>query len=343
MKFSLEFVSRFLFENLLKTTVSNDGKKFNARCPFCGDSKKNPNKKRFHLKFESEEAVFFNCFNCDKTGTFLDLYCFINGIDKKEAYNRLRKERFNSLKDFFHNSKQNKNVIGEQKVDNKVENDFSYILDDCISLDSDLDDGYILRKYYDILKEFYETRKIDINYKLYIAYKGEWKGRIIIPVYKNGKIIYFQGRAIDNNCEIKYKNPIAEKKSIIFNEDCFCRDKYIIITEGILDALSIGVQGTMCMGKNIDDTIFDKLFKLTDKGVIVALDNDKAGKDGTLKIVNESKYKNMLKYLIYPNKYKRVKDLNELKVSGDVNDIYSFIVDNSYSLFEYKALIKIKK
>ena len=51
----LEDINRFCVENLQKCTVNSTGMEWTARCPFCGDSQKSKFKKRFHLKFESDE------------------------------------------------------------------------------------------------------------------------------------------------------------------------------------------------------------------------------------------------------------------------------------------------
>lgn len=93
---TFEFVSDFLYSNLLLTTVRNN--EFVARCPFCGDSKKNPKKKRFHVKFVDDQTIFFNCFNCGHSGSFIDLYSFIKGIDHKQAWKELRTDVLDILK-----------------------------------------------------------------------------------------------------------------------------------------------------------------------------------------------------------------------------------------------------
>lgn len=50
------------------TLVEND--QYKARCPLCGDSHKNPDKKRFYIKFnfDNSEPIKYNCFNCNASG-----------------------------------------------------------------------------------------------------------------------------------------------------------------------------------------------------------------------------------------------------------------------------------
>ena len=54
----------------LRPVITVDRKWVNMRCPFCGDSKKDYNKKRFYVKVEPEEGElpYFHCFNCGVGG-----------------------------------------------------------------------------------------------------------------------------------------------------------------------------------------------------------------------------------------------------------------------------------
>ena len=126
------------------------------------------------------------------------------------------------------------------------------------------------------------------------------------------------------------------------NRDHFSRDKYIILTEGIIDAAMIeDRQGTCCLGATPSDEIFRSLFSLTNKGVILALDNpnmDESGKKELQKIIKNSKYGKMIKYFIMPGT--EIKDINQLKIKNPDKNIYDFILNNSFSHFKTNYLIK---
>lgn len=325
----LEFVSNFLYANLDKVSVkpNKNGREFIARCPLCGDSKKSLTKRRFHLKYENENKIVYICFNCHKTGSFIELYSILNGISISEAFKTLKKVKFDSIKQVLKKKKAEKVV--SNNPNEIVFQEFSDILKDCLSVNS-IPDGIMQSKLLNCLKSFINDRKIDKSYPLYVAYRGYWKNRIIIPIYDNNNLVYFQGRAIFQS-DNKYLNPKSEKKNIILNKNNFSRDKYIVICEGIFDALSIGPQGTICLGASIDDKFIKKVAEYTDVGIIIALDNDKTGKEQLLKTINESIYRNKLKYFIFPNKYNHIKDLNELKIEDEKINIYDFIVKNSYN------------
>jgi len=88
---SYNFVYDFAMANLQQVKVK--GKNFVARCPLCGDSVKNIRKKRFNLKFENEKSIFYHCFNCNASGSFISLYARIKGITDKQAYREISKKK----------------------------------------------------------------------------------------------------------------------------------------------------------------------------------------------------------------------------------------------------------
>jgi len=222
-------------------------------------------------------------------------------------------------------------------------------MDDCVTLTKNTH-GILFQKYSDALKFFYNTRKIDTKYKIGIAYKGDYRGRIIIPIYDENKdIVYFQARKIPgSDIEPKYKNPTLEKGEILLNKNKFKKDKWIIVVEGVIDAFSIGDQGTACLGSFITDRFIKKLFALTNKGVIIVFDNDKPGYAG-LKRFMEGNHKNppneynkKVNYFLFPKEYNLCDDINSIRVNYNVN-LYELIVNNSYSYYNTYTNIKLLK
>ena len=296
---SLQTVREFVFQHFPKVTTSKNGTHFHARCIICGDSKISPNKKRFHLNYHNGEPGY-HCFNCGAKGSFVKLYSIVMGVSladaKRELYkydpDRIRKELT-----------EKPNVNGNGKKEYHIQN-MDNILDECIDVYTEVR-GSIEPQYQKLLKEFIKDRKIPDDVKIFVAVRGRYKGRAIIPIYKDGHIIYFQGRAL-TNIEPKYLNPIVEKSGIIMNETKFQRDKYIIVTEGLLDAIMIGPQGTSVLGADIDEEFVKRVNSLTDAGVIIVLDNDKTGYEKLMgKKKNEGlldkSYSNYLKYFIMPH------------------------------------------
>jgi len=318
--------------------VSYKDASFHCRCPICGDSKKSIKKKRFHLKFIDENNTKAHCFNCDWSGNFESLYAYINGITLSEAYKRINQIKYNDIKESLFKKYKNKK---ENKKNNNCLNNFNIILKDCVSEKSKTN-GIITRKYKEALKKFRHDRKIPDKIELFISFRGKYKGRIIIPIIQNGNIVYFQARSLHKNAKMKYINPPSEK-NVIPNIDKFDKNKYIVVTEGLIDSFMVD-NGTCCLGKCINDNFILSCLNKTEKGVIIALDNDKSGKDSTLKIIADSLYKDRLLYFIMPAEYSNITDLNELIIkNSDIEDVYSFIVKNSYNFFEYIVLNGLKE
>lgn len=309
------------------------GNKINARCPICGDSKKTIRKRRFTVTYEDGNA-FYNCFNCDASGTFAELVSLLKGIPIGEAIKQVETIEFDDIKKIL-NKKPKEVEVAEQKDDDEL----SEILEDCISVDDEVTD-YYPKMYKKALIKFIEDRKIPKEYKLFVAIKGEYMGRIIIPIYHNDDIVYFQGRAISKDAYLKFMNPEVDKTGIIMNVDKFKRDKYIIVTEGIVDAMMIeGHQGTCVLGGSVSDEFLSTLFKYTDKGVIIAVDNDERGKMERTKLLN-SQHGKKLRYFTPP---KGIKDINELKVVKNIQDMYNHIVSHRLDYFTLSISTSIKK
>jgi DNA primase len=326
----LETVTQFIQENFPKLSISKNGSHFHARCVLCGDSKKSKNKRRWHMEYNNGQP-FYHCFNCERSGSFLELYSELKGISISDAKKELFKFDSQHLVQLLSPRKKEK-IVKEIEYENH-----DYVLEDCIGVD-DVPDGVIQAQYQKELFSFIEERKIPLDFKLFVAYKGEYKDRIIIPIYEDGNIVYFQARALqETSYGQKYKNPTLQKGNIILNKENFDRTKYIIVTEGLFDAAQLETQGTSCLGASVNDTFLASLLPLTDIGVIIALDNDKAGIDGIKKILKESKYQHLLKYFMMPDEYKEAKDINKLVTDFDIKNIYQFVVDNSFSNFEIQV------
>lgn len=320
----IDFVTDFIFQHFERVKITKNGEHFLTRCPLCGDSKKSKSKRRFNLEYNSGKP-FWNCFNCGESGNFYELYSRIKSISTDEAFEELQK-RF-----FRYNALNIQNRLSQQQNKNKLEEENIHTFNNLLKFFIDEKDkpvSYQQKKYLDALIKFRKQRKISNEFKLYVAIDGEYKGRIIIPLFENEKMIYFQARSI-NKSPIKYKNPPLKKRNIILNRNRFDKNKYIVICEGILDAYSVGFQGTTILGKDIENSFIEELNSLTDKGIIIALDNDITGIKSTFNFIKSSAFTNKVKYFIYP--FEKIVDINDLKTKKNIINIYDFIVENSFS------------
>jgi len=324
---SYDFVYSFMVEHFEDVKVR--GNQFKARCALCGDSAKSKRKARFNLKYDDKSTVY-HCFNCNDAGSFYKLYSIVKGMDINSAYGKC--ESIGSVfGTFLNDSIFDKNLFLKPPPPTL---NFNRITKDCFT-EYNSDPGMIYESYVEVLKKFRRDRRISSNIPLFIAYKGEYKGRIIIPVYNvDGDIIYFQARRTIESIQPKYLNPDFPKEIVIPNFDFFDSNKPVVIVEGLLDCYSIGKQSTTCLGLELEDE-FIKRVRSKCREAIIALDNDIEGKKATAKIIKSSRYNRELKYFIMP--YKNIKDINELlvKTSAENINIYEFIIDNSYNYLNY--------
>jgi len=323
---SLQIVTEFVYKNFEKVTVSKNNTHFHARCALCGDSKKNARKKRFHLDWKLGSPVF-QCWNCGEAGSFIRLYSLIKGISEEDV----KREIFSiynadSLRDRLVRPVTPPTL---PKSDLPV---FNHILKDCATRNLPVN-SFAYPAWLEMLDRFRADRKIPDHRPLYYAYKGEYQGRIIIPVEENGNIIYFQARRRfdDDDSVVKYKNPATEKVRIILNRNSFNPEKNIIVTEGLIDAFMVEEnQGTTMLGKEVSKEFVNELFKLTKKNVIIAFDFDTEGIKSLRKHLKSITHPR-LKFFIMPREYMKSKDINKTVIDYNIPNVYDFIVENSFT------------
>lgn len=336
-------VERYLVENFLYSNcekVKRNGDGYVLRCPICGDSKKSLNKRRCHVDYYAKfDEWIYKCYNggCpNNSGNIQSLFSHVMAVSWKEANDELTEKKYDS-----------------EKIKAKLDNKPVYIdeIDQQGTLDLDLNDclclnqkpsGRIQERYHNYLKKFYISRWIPTRYNIMVAHSGKYKNRFIIPVYEDDEMIYFQGRAMNNDIEPKYFNPYVIKENIVLNRKSFDLEKYIIVTEGLIDAYMVEYnQGTSCLGASVSDEFLEKIIPLSKKGIIIALDNpktDESGYSNYRKIIEESKYARILNYFYMP--YIEYKDLNDLRINNKDIHIYNFIVEKSISHFKASIILK---
>jgi hypothetical protein len=87
---------------------------------------------------------------------------------------------------------------------------------------------------------------------------GDWKNRIIIPIYLGGKLISWTSRTIIKDREPRYKNlenhlSVIDPKKIFFNLDN-CSGKSVALLEGPFDVLRFGDNGICGFGITLTRT-----------------------------------------------------------------------------------------
>ena len=137
-------------------------------------------------------------------------------------------------------------------------------------------------------KYLWERKLFNIEFvqdePFFFATEGEYKNRIIIPFRSmKGDIYFFQARALFNE-HPKYLNPANIKASSVLYP--YLNSDPVLVCEGPLDAISLqlaGINATATMGSS-PSTFQIEIMKEGNCEIVVAYDNDEAGKKGIEKL-----------------------------------------------------------
>ena len=145
----------------------------------------------------------------------------------------------------------------------------------------------LCRKY--LLNRGFDPDYIKHKYSVTGCRYGDYKNRLIIPVYYRGNIVSYQGRSILENAKIRYKNckkenEIINSKKLLYNIDN-CKDSWIIVTEGVFKVWRLGINACATFGKNYTN---EQVMLLNNYDtVFVFFDPDEPGQDYAKKICAE--------------------------------------------------------
>ncbi|WNV48153.1 DNA primase [Caulobacter phage Quill_5.2] len=115
-------------------------------------------------------------------------------------------------------------------------------------------------------------------------YYHEPMRRVVMPVYDDGKLIYWQARGFDKTLP-KYINPKVDRTKLVWRQG---EGPVIVLCEDILSAwrVSRATEAWSLLGTKLSDFTALRLAK-AGKPVRVWLDPDKAGRDGSLDVVRK--------------------------------------------------------
>lgn len=114
-------------------------------------------------------------------------------------------------------------------------------------------------------------------------------GRVILPVYDSGRLVYYQARAVHAGQTPKYLNPAVDKSSIRFTAG---QGSTAVACEDILSAIRVGsiMGGSTYTGVSILGTspsVNSVNYLATYKRVLAWFDPDEAGRKATLELTKK--------------------------------------------------------
>lgn len=317
------FIRAYLESKFRKNfKISSDGRELIANSPF------NPGDKNNHFSINLETGNW-RVFGETIGGNFTKLYSLLENIPYSKAQTMiLFKTMFKPTVNVEVKKLSNRYSVLEEL------NSFTPItLDSGHSEDAKVFEAWSYLFGRNLLQETSDK-------KWYLATKGLFRDRIIIPYEDYSGVFFFQGRSLSNNHKPKYLNPTSEygvnTTNIVYpfkSNPCH----FLVICEGPIDAISLQLQGvnaTCINGCHIGETQM-KIFKKVEGVLIVAFDNDEAGHKG-LKSAESLRKQLRMPKLHYCFPPKGFKDWNEFYVKGGEGD-YIYHNHKEYDEFEVSA------
>ena len=242
-----------------------------------------------HMSINIETGLW-RCFKTGEVGNFLKLYAILEKCSYREAY-----EKF-VFEDFMAGYK------GRRPIEEFDPN----------QIDSDLDEAENFKVVED--HPFVESRGVG-QFTFYVATSGKYRGRLIIPfINRNGKLFYFQGRALGDE-QPKYLNCKNLKSSQVLYPFDYGSQEPLYITEGVFDCLSLQAVGLNATTTLSCFTSREQMLQLSQYAgpLVCAFDSDEAGITGRKKFMQLAHWirRDDLHTVIPPEPFK---DWNEILI-----------------------------
>jgi hypothetical protein len=225
----------YIFSYLCDRLKYVKGSKHDIRCacPFHGGN----NATSFRVCFTKSEP-FFNCWACHESGDLVKLIAFLDSISHSQALRKLRKQTTFQAIDLNTVSKQFeklREMFSRQAEARKRQPP---------ALPPMADDQRPMYEYLKARSKRYHgvlnVQYIVNRYQLYYCNTGRMAGRIIMPLYINGKLITYNDRSIDNEAKNKSLHPPGvEFDEMVYGLDQAVGKEVAVIVEGAFDTYQV--------------------------------------------------------------------------------------------------------
>jgi DNA primase len=194
----------------------------NIQCPFCQD---HSNHLGIHL-----DTGNFSCWKCGSKGVIENLIIEIEQCSFKEAKKIINKYRTDLVFKKEKRINANELILPKEATNTLPLKHREYLIS------RGFDPDYLQQKY--------KIMACDIL--------GDYKFRIIIPIYFKNKLVNFTAKSIYDNAKLKIKNcpneqAVIQRDSLLYNFDNI-KDRKCIIVEGFTDVWKMGDGAVATMG-----------------------------------------------------------------------------------------------
>lgn len=293
---------------------------YNFRCPFCGDSRKNPHKARGYI-YKKKNDYYYKCQNC---GIGYTMYNFINLIDSN-LVKEYSMERYANGEDGNHNYKKpeikfetpvfkNKTVINLPKLSSLPENHLAvqYCIGRKIPKDT-YDDLYYCEDFKKFVDEILPNNEKQLK---------ENDTRLIIPFFdEDGNLTCFQGRTLTDS-KIRYITiKLDDDSKKLFGLNKVDKTKKVYVTEGPIDSLFL----PNCVA-TADANLMSAASHISKENLVLVFDNEPRNKD-ICKIMDKA-IEDHFSICVWPEMIQE-KDINEMILSGFTYEEILDIIDKN--------------
>lgn len=125
--------------------------------------------------------------------------------------------------------------------------------------------------------EYLLGRHIDVlEHDFYFSLDPKFLRRVIIPYWRDGKLIYWQARSIDQGVKPRYLNCVVAKDAVLYGYDRLngYGESPLFVTEGVFDAIQI--HGVCIMGSSLNKAKIE-ILKKTRRRLVFVIDRDLTG------------------------------------------------------------------
>jgi hypothetical protein len=285
---------------------------YNFRCDICGDSKKSKSKKRGYILKNRKPWQYF-CHNCGYKKPVI--------FWMKENYPYHYRDYCSEiLTEKKHINKPNVKIanptLRKPNTEKKETKHFKNIKKGITPI-------------FAKAINFCTERKIPENIwkTWFVANDGMYKNRLIIPFFdNNGKVFYYQGRALFEYMIPKYLSRKGSDLNNIYNYYSVDVNKPVIVVEGCIDSLFIE-NSVAVTGVKMDNPLLDKF---NEKWYMIDYDRDTdETKEKTIKYLREGRMVFCWKKFI--DKYK-LPDRSK----WDINEVILYLNRDKFTIDELK-------
>jgi hypothetical protein len=256
-----------LIQSKVPLGLANPRGFFDVRCPMCHDQKD-----RGGFRFEPD-FTGYNCYNCgakfkyeEGTGKFSR-----NARQILEAFDVTAEDLKTIRSAIFSTPVESTEINLDELKKVKLHTPEVALPDRCYPLGHATHD-----ELQEPLVEYAVARRIDpLKVPLYFSLDPRFLRRLIIPYFRDGKIIYWQARTIDD-LKPRYINCSASREAVMYGYDkIFNWDPSpLFVTEGVTDAIVL--DGVCILGSSLN-AAKTEILKKSRRRIIFVIDRDKTG------------------------------------------------------------------